>query len=49
MESFFKFLFALAVVVFCLTVIGVFLLICKIVLMFQPQINLMGLTIISAI
>ncbi len=45
MEGFFKFLFVLAVLVFCLTVIGIFLLICKIVLMFQPQINLMGLII----
>lgn len=45
MEGFFKFLFGLAVVVAALTVIGIFLLICKIILLFQPQIELMGLLI----
>jgi hypothetical protein len=42
MEGFFKFLFGLAVVVFCITVVGLFLLIVKIILMFQPQVHLMG-------
>jgi len=45
MEGFFKFLFGLAVFVAALTVIGIFLLICKIILLFQPQIELMGLLI----
>ena len=42
MEGVFKFLFGLAVVVFCLTIIGLFLLIVKIILMFHPQVHLMG-------
>jgi len=45
MEGFFKFLFVLAVIVAGITVVGIFLLICKIILMFQPQIHLMGVII----
>ena len=45
MEAAFKILFVLAVLVFCMTVIGFFLVIVKIILMFQPQVNLMGLII----
>jgi len=45
MEAAFKILFVLAVIVFCITVIGVFLVIAKVILMFQPQIHLMGLII----
>jgi len=45
MESAFKVLFFLAAIVFCITVIGIFLLIVKIILMFQPQVHLMGLII----
>ena len=45
MEGLFKFLFALAILVAAITVIGIFLIICKIILLFQPQINLMGLII----
>lgn len=45
MEAAFKILFALAVVVFCITTIGVFLIIVKVILMFQPQVHLMGLII----
>jgi hypothetical protein len=45
MEGAFKFLFFLAVLVFCVTIVGIFLLICKIILLFQPQIQLMGLII----
>lgn len=45
MESAFKILFVLAVLVFCITTIGIFLVICKVILMFQPQIHLMGLII----
>lgn len=46
-EGAFKFIFALAVFVFCLVVIGIFLIILKILLLFNPEINIMGLTIIS--
>jgi len=45
MEGAFKFLFGLAVFVFCITVVGFFLLIMKIVLLFTPQVHLMGLII----
>lgn len=45
MESAFKILFGLAAVVFCITVIGLFLLLVKIILLFQPQVHLMGLII----
>jgi len=45
MEGFFKFLFVLAVLVFCLTTIGFFLLIIKIILLFHPTVHLMGLII----
>ncbi len=45
METAFKFIFFLAVLVFCITIIGLFLLIIKIILLFQPEINLMGLLI----
>jgi hypothetical protein len=42
MEALFKFLFALAVLIFCITIVGIFLLIIKIILLFQPQVYLMG-------
>lgn len=42
MEGAFKFLFVLAGLVFCLVVIGVFLVIVKVILLFQPQVYLMG-------
>ncbi|HNU81430.1 MAG TPA: hypothetical protein PLA05_00545 [bacterium] len=45
METTFKFLFGFAVFLFSLISIGVFLLILKIILMFTPQIQLLGLTI----
>jgi len=45
MEGFFKFLFGLAVVVFALVIVGLFILILKISLLFNPQIYLMGLII----
>jgi hypothetical protein len=44
-EGLFKFIFGLAVFLFCLMVIGVFFLILKIVLMFIPQLHILGLTI----
>lgn len=44
-EGLFKFIFGLAIFLFCLLVIGVFFLIVKIILMFTPQIHFMGLII----
>jgi len=45
METAFKFLFVLGVIVFCLVVVGLFLLFLKIMLIFFPVIDIMGLTI----
>ncbi len=44
-EKSFKFIFGLAVFMFCLVVIGIFLIILKIMLLFMPEINIMGLRI----
>ncbi len=46
-EGLFKFFFGFAVFVFCLVVIGIFLILLKIILLFTPEINLMGLHIIQ--
>ena len=45
MEQLFKFLFGVAIVIYGLLYIGVFLLILKIILMFNPQVNILGLMI----
>lgn len=45
MEGAFKFLFFLAVLVFCITVIGFFLLVVKIFLLFLPEVRIMGLVL----
>lgn len=45
MEGAFKTFFTLAVLVFCSVVIGIFLIILKVILMFQPEVHLMGLLI----
>ncbi len=45
MEGAFKTFFTLAVLVFCLVVIGIFLIIIKVILLFEPQVQLMGLII----
>mgnify|MGYP000918306071 FL=1 len=42
----FKFVFALAIIVFCLVVVGIFLILMKILLLFTPEIHIMGLTIL---
>ena len=42
-EGFFKFIFGFAIFLFCLITIGVFLIIVKIILLFTPQVNIMGL------
>lgn len=44
-EQAFKFVFTLAVIVFCLTIIGFFMLALKIILLFTPEIKFMGLSI----
>lgn len=43
MEGFFKFLFGLAIIVAALVVIGLFLLLVKIMLMFNSPVHIMGL------
>lgn len=45
MEGAFKTFFFLAILIFCLVVIGLFLIIVKIILLFQPVVNLMGVSI----
>jgi uncharacterized membrane protein YqiK len=45
METLFKTLFVIAIIVFCLLIIGVFLLLVKIFLIFNAEANLFGLTI----
>lgn len=44
METPFKIVVALAFIVLCAVMIGVFLLILKIILLFLPEITLMGMT-----
>jgi len=43
MEGLFKFLFGLGIFVFALVSAGIFLLIIKIILLFQPEVRFMGL------
>jgi len=45
MEQTFKFLFYLAIIIAVLIVIGLFLLFLKLILMFQPEVSILGLTI----
>ena len=45
METTFKIVFFIAIIVFCLTVIGMFLVMLKILLIFYPEIEIMGLII----
>ena len=47
-ETAFKIVFSLAIIVFCVTVVGFFLLAVKIILLFTPEIHMMGLIIKSA-
>ncbi|MDD5031867.1 MAG: hypothetical protein PHR36_02355 [Patescibacteria group bacterium] len=44
-EKIFRFIFILAAIVFGLVFIGIFLILLKILLLFMPEINIMGLTI----
>lgn len=43
MEGLFKFLFGLGIFVFGLVSAGIFLLIIKIILLFQPEVRFMGI------
>jgi len=45
MERLFKFTFVLGVILFSVFVIGIFLIIVKILLLFQPEIQLLGVTL----
>lgn len=47
-ETVFKLVFSVAAIVFCITVIGFFLLAIKIILLFYPQVQMFGLVIKSA-
>jgi hypothetical protein len=49
MEGLFKFFFFLAVLIFCCVVVGIFLVFLKIILLFTPIINIMGLQIIQGL
>ncbi|MDA3802968.1 MAG: hypothetical protein PF488_03690 [Patescibacteria group bacterium] len=44
MEGLFKFLLGLAVLIFSLTSVGIFILIVKLILLTTPEVNFMGLT-----
>lgn len=43
-EGAFKTIFFLAVIVFCITIVGIFLLFIKILLLFATEITIMGIT-----
>ena len=45
MEKIFKTLFVLGIIVFIMVIILLFLLLLKVILLFTPQINLLGLQI----
>jgi len=45
MEKTFKFIFIIAVLIFYLVNIGIFLLIIKILLLFLPELNIMGVNL----
>ena len=47
MEKLFKTVFAAAVIIGIFFVIGIFLLIIKIMLLFAPELHIMGLTIVQ--
>lgn len=47
-ETVFKMIFAVAVVIFCLVIVGFFLLAVKIILLFTPELQVFGLVIKSA-
>jgi len=46
MEKFFKFVFSFGIILAIFFIIGVFLLILKIILLFAPELHIMGMTIV---
>lgn len=48
MENWFKFTFFLAILVFCILAVGVFILVIKIILMFNPDVRFWSLIITRA-
>lgn len=49
METGFKVLFFFGVLLFSLIIVGLFILLLRILLVFYPELNFMGLTIVSAL
>ncbi len=49
MEKIFKILFFIAVLVFCVLVVGIFMLIIKIILLYLPEVKLFGITMTTNI
>jgi len=45
MKKTFATIFVLAVLAFCILIVGIFLLLLKALLLFMPEINILGLTI----
>jgi len=48
MEGAFKTFFTLAILVFCMVVIGIFLIIIKSILLFHPEVHFMGIIMTMA-
>ena len=48
MEAAFKVVFFIAVLIFCVLIVGVFLLIIKIIFLFAPEVTLMGILMTPA-
>jgi NADH:ubiquinone oxidoreductase subunit K len=46
MESLFKIVFFISILIFCIVIIGIFLLIIKILFLFSTEINIMGIKMI---
>jgi len=46
MEAAFKIVFAFAILIFCLFIVGMFLLIIKLLLLMYPELHIMGITMI---
>lgn len=45
MEGLFKFVFFLAVIVFCIVIVALFLTLLKVLLIFYPDLHIMGMVI----
>lgn len=49
MEVAFKIVFFISIFAFCIMTVGIFLLIIKILLLFSPEINILGVTMIKSL